>query len=67
MLIHLLPPFGAPLENVDNKTISKWARALRYVARSKKRETDLKTFMKNAGGVNAWADLYARYCGRGAR
>ena len=50
---------------VDSKTISKWARALRYVARSKKPETGLKTFMKKAGGVNACAALYARYFGRG--
>jgi hypothetical protein len=50
---------------VDNKTISKWARALRYVARSKKPETGLKTFMKKAGGINACAALYARYFGRG--
>ena len=26
----------------------------------------LKTFMKEAGGVNACAELYARYFGRGA-
>ena len=51
----------------DNKTISKWARALRYVARCSVRSSELKTFMKEAGGVNACADLYAKYCGRGAR
>jgi hypothetical protein len=44
----------------DNKTISKWARALRYVAHCKKPRTRLKTFMKKAGGVNTCADLYAR-------
>jgi hypothetical protein len=49
---------------VDSKMISKWARALRYVARSKKPETGLKTFMKKAGGVNACADLYAQCNGR---
>ena len=74
---------GLPLENnadpftavirctsgngVDSKTISKWARALRYVARCKVPPTQLKTFMKEAGGVNACADLYARYFGRRAR
>ena len=51
----------------DNKTISKWAWALRYVARCSVRSSELKTFMKEAGGVNACADLYAKYCGRGAR
>ena len=44
----------------DNKTVSKWARALRYVARCKKPATPLKAFMKGAGGVNACADQYAK-------
>jgi hypothetical protein len=54
-------------DNVDSKTISKWARALRYVAHCKKPEARLKGFMKEAGGVNACADLYTRYFGRRAR
>jgi hypothetical protein len=37
-------------DEVDSKTISKWARALRYVARYKKPGMPLKTFMKEAGG-----------------
>jgi hypothetical protein len=52
-------------DNADSKTISKWARALRYVARCKVSPTQLRTFMKRPGGVNACADLYARYFGRG--
>ena len=32
----------------DDKTISKWARALRYVAQCKKPGTSLKAFMKQA-------------------
>jgi hypothetical protein len=32
--------------NVDNKTISKWARALRYVAHCKVPQKRLRTFMK---------------------
>jgi hypothetical protein len=51
----------------DSKTISKWARALRYVAHCKAPQMRLRTFMKQAGGVNACADLYARYFGRGTR
>ena len=51
----------------DSKAISKWARALRYVARCKERGTPLKLFMKEAGGVNACASLYARRCKRGNR
>ena len=43
----------------DDKTISKWVRALRYVARCKKPGTRLKAFMKDAGGVNACATRYA--------
>ena len=50
--------------DVDSKTISKWARALRYAARCKVSPTQLKTFMKEAGGVNACADRYAKYLGR---
>jgi hypothetical protein len=49
---------------VDTKMISKWARALRYVARCKKPDTDLKKFMKRAGGVNGCAARYAQRNGR---
>ena len=52
--------------SADSKTISKWARALRYVARCKVSPTQLKTFMKEAGGVNACADRYAKYLRRSA-
>jgi hypothetical protein len=53
--------------DVGSKTISKWARALRYVAQSKVSPTQLKTFMKEAGGVNACADRYAKYLRRSRR
>jgi hypothetical protein len=52
-------------DNADNKTLSKWARALRYVA-CRKVPTRLRMFMKEAGGVNACADMYASYRRRGA-
>ena len=45
---------------IDIKTISKWARALRYVARCKKPDTGLKKFMKRAGGLNGCAARYAQ-------
>jgi hypothetical protein len=48
-------------DTVDNKTIRKWARTLRYVAHRKKSQTRLKAFMKKAGGVNACADRYTKY------
>jgi hypothetical protein len=54
-------------DNADNKTISKWARALRYVARCKEPRKRATAFIKEAGGVNACADRYAEYLGRGAR
>jgi hypothetical protein len=54
-------------DEIDSKTISKWGRALRYVARCKKPSTRLKTFMKEAGGVNACADRHAKCFGRGRR
>jgi hypothetical protein len=49
---------------VDKKVTSKWARALRYVAHCNVPRTRLKMFMKNVGGVNTCADLYAKYLGR---
>jgi hypothetical protein len=54
-------------DNVDSKTISKWARALRYVAHCKAPRTGLRAFMKEIGGVNACAGLYARRCKRDNR
>jgi hypothetical protein len=44
----------------DSKTISKWARALRYVARTKNTDNELRRFMKKAGGVNGCAARYAQ-------
>jgi hypothetical protein len=53
--------------NIDNKTISKWARALRYAAHCKKRGTPLNRFVKKMGGINACAKRYAIYLGRGGQ
>jgi hypothetical protein len=63
-------PFSAIIRctsdrDIDNKTVSKWSRALRYVARCKGPDIGLRTFMKEAGGVNACADRYAKHFGRG--
>jgi hypothetical protein len=54
-------------QNLDCKTISKYARALRYAAHCKKRRTPLKKFVKKMGGINACAERYAIYLGRGTR
>ena len=53
--------------NLDCKTISKWARALRYAVHCKRPRTPLKIFLKKKGGINACADRYARYWGRGSQ
>jgi hypothetical protein len=58
-------PFSAIIRctsdnNTDGKTISKWARALRYVARCNLIPAQLRTFMKEVGGINACADRYAK-------
>jgi hypothetical protein len=54
-------------DRVDNKAISRWSRALRYVAYCKVPRAQLKTFMKRMGGINGWADRHTRYLGRGSR
>jgi hypothetical protein len=53
--------------SIDSKTVSKWSRALRYAAHCKTPRTKLKAFMKELGGVNACAERYAGYFGRGSR
>jgi len=63
-------PFAAVIRctcegRVDNKTISKWSRALRYVAYCEVPSASLKAFMKEAGGINASAARFARYYGQG--
>ncbi len=45
---------------LDNKTISKWARALRYAAYRNRPPRLLKSFMKARGGINACAGLYSK-------
>jgi hypothetical protein len=49
---------------IDSKTISKWARALRYVAHSKPPKMRVEAFMKSVGGINACADRYAKRLGK---
>ena len=53
--------------NLDSKTISKWARALRYAAYRMRAPRQLKTFIKALGGINACADCYAKRLGRRSR
>jgi hypothetical protein len=51
---------------IDDKTCSKWSRALRFAARFKRRSS-LKAFMKRRGGINGCADRFAARLGRGSR
>jgi hypothetical protein len=53
-------------QQLNRKIISKYSRALQYVAQVKKR-TPLKTFMKKRGGINGCADRYAEHFGRTKR
>jgi hypothetical protein len=52
-------------KKLDAKTISKFARALRYAAHRKWPPRLLKSFIKELGGINAAADRYAKRLGRG--
>jgi hypothetical protein len=46
---------------VDQKSRSKWARALRYAASNKPDDESIKMFIKREGGINACASRYAEY------
>ena len=47
--------------HVDQKSRSKWARALRYAAANKPDDEPIKKFIKRNGGINACASRYAQY------
>jgi hypothetical protein len=49
--------------HVDQKSRSKWARALRYAAANKPDDESIQSFIKRKGGVNACASRYAEYGG----
>jgi hypothetical protein len=62
-----IEPFAAVISctsnprKVDAKTRSKWSRALRYAAKSKRDSETLQEFIKRKGGLNGCA---SRYTGR---
>ena len=63
-------PFAAVIRctcehRLDDKTISKFARALRYAAHQNRPPRMLKSFIKELGGINGAADRYAKRLGRG--
>lgn len=52
---------------LDTKTISKWARALRYAAYRCRPPRTLKSFIQAMGGINVCADRYSSRLGRTAQ
>ena len=57
-----MEPFAAVIActgNVDRRTLSKWSRALRYVAQAKKDGEELTEFMRGQAGINACAALFS--------
>lgn len=54
-------------KRIDKRTVSKWARALRYVAAYKSPNNGLTRFIKANGGLNACASEYSRRLGRRAK
>jgi hypothetical protein len=50
--------------HVDQKSRSKWARALRYALATKPDDESIRSFFKRRGGVNACASRYAEYVRR---
>ena len=58
-------PFAAIIRctsdgQLDRKQISKYTRALMYVAQCKRSPSSVKRFMKRVGGINCCARRYAR-------
>ena len=53
--------------HVDQKSRSKWARALRYAAANKPDDESIRKFIKRKGGINACASRYAEYARRAGK
>ena len=59
-------PFAAVIlctadrDQVDDRTRSKWSRALRYAAEYKDLNEPLRDFIKRKGGINRCASRFAR-------
>jgi hypothetical protein len=65
-------PFAAVIlctadpDQVDDRTRSKWSRALRYAAEYKDPDEPLRDFIKRQRGINKCAARFARRLGRGS-
>ena len=53
--------------HVDQKSRSKWARAMRYAAANKPDDESITSFFKRNGGINACASRYAGYVRRSGK
>jgi len=67
---NVIEPFAAVISatthptTLDKRLVSKWSRALRYVAAAKRTREPLDEFIKRQGGINACATGYSRRFGR---
>ena len=65
-------PFAAVIlctadrDQVDDRTRSKWSRALWYAAEHKDLDEPLRGFIRRKGGINSCASRFARRLGRGS-
>jgi hypothetical protein len=50
----------ADRDQVDDRTRSKWSRALRYAAKHQDLDEPLRDFVKREGGINKCAARFAR-------
>ena len=63
-------PFAAVIfctadrDKVDDRTRSKWSRALRFAVKCKELDEPLPDFIKRKGGINECAARFARRPGR---
>jgi hypothetical protein len=51
-------------DKVDDRTRSKWSRALRYAAEYNDLDESLRDFIQRKGGINRCAARFARRLGR---
>jgi hypothetical protein len=51
-------------DKVDDRTLSKWSRVLRYAAERKDLDEPLRDFIVRKGGINECAARFVRHLGR---
>jgi hypothetical protein len=63
--IHCIRAIIDATSTADNKTKSRWTRALRYARRERRTWTDLGSFLRENGGPAGCADQFAAINSRG--